>query len=258
MEFSDHARAELEYSRLLEDAKQQDLNHRSIWLERLNVCDFHCEFESTCPQWRKAETEDGYLRKILQCHRGFNNKPVDNPPSPCAVTKPTVGARLMPFPGEFGDIPEFEQRLGWLQTALNMGDLDGTPEIVLARDLRIWMQRNFPEERPIFLFSDVLYKSEEINLEENRGAVFRKINESSFPLKRELQEAMKLAGSETDYSSIWAEFCKLAEREFGCLIGYGDGVVKYRGSRFEKNSKTPDTIRRADLPDKMRPFRSRK
>ena len=154
MEQADNEKAEVEYSNSLERARQHDLEDRAFWLERLNICDFQCALESTCPEWREIETEDGDRRLVLKCPHGFSQKPADNPPTARIVARPSATIRLVPLHGEFEDLPKFEQRLGWLRAALSAGDLAGTQEIVLARDLRKWLTENFPGEQPEFLFSN--------------------------------------------------------------------------------------------------------
>lgn len=153
MERVDKARAEIEYAKLLENAKQQDAANQAAWLERLNICDFQCEFESTCPDWKTTETEDGDIRQVLRCPHGFVNKPIDNQPVPITVTKPAIRPRLTPSHGEFDDCDAFRQRFQWLQSALNMGDLEGSQDVIRARDLRAWMQSHFPGQQPDFLFA---------------------------------------------------------------------------------------------------------
>ncbi|MDN7953620.1 hypothetical protein QZM74_28305 [Burkholderia multivorans] len=153
MERADKARAEIEYAKLLENAKQQDAANQAAWLERLNICDFQCEFESTCPDWKATETEDGDIRQVLRCPHGFVNKPIDNQPVPITVAKPAIRLRLTPSPGEFDDCDAFRQRFQWLQSALNMGDLEGSQDVIRARDLRAWMQSHFPGQQPDFLFA---------------------------------------------------------------------------------------------------------
>lgn len=153
MERADKERAEIEYVKLLENAKQQDAANQAAWLERLNICDFQCEFESTCPDWKATETEDGDIRQVLRCPHGFVNKPIDNQPEPATVTKPAIRPRLTPSPGEFDDCDAFRQCFQWLQAALNMGDLDGSREAIRARDLKAWMQLHLPGQQPDFLFA---------------------------------------------------------------------------------------------------------
>lgn len=153
MERVDKARAEIEYAKLLENAKQQDAANQAAWLERLNICDFQCEFESTCPDWKTTETEDGDIRQVLRCPHGFVNKPIDNQPVPVTVTKPAIRPRLTPSHGEFDDCDAFRQRFQWLQSAINMGDLEGSQDVIRARDLRAWMQSHFPGQQPDFLFA---------------------------------------------------------------------------------------------------------
>lgn len=174
MERADKARAEIEYAKLLENAKQQDVANQAAWLERLNICDFRCEFESTCPDWKATETEDGDIRQVLRCPHGFVNKPVDNQPVPTTVTKPTIRLRLTPSPGEFDDCGALRQCFQWLQSALNMGDLEGSLDVIRARDLRAWMQSHFPGQQPDFLFATGNDESSSTNARAQAGHPLKK------------------------------------------------------------------------------------
>lgn len=174
MERADQARAEIKYAKLLENAKQQDEANQAAWMERLNVCDFQCEFESTCPDWNATETEDGDIRQVLRCPHGFVNKPIDNQPVPTTVKKPTIRLRLTPSPGEFDDCDAFRQRFQWLQSALNRGDLEGSLQAMRARDLRAWMQSHFPGQQPDFLFATGNTESSSANTPTRAGHLGKK------------------------------------------------------------------------------------
>lgn len=178
MERVDKARAEIEYAKLLENAKQHDAANLAAWLERLNICDFQCEFESTCPAWKATETEDGDIRQVLRCPHGFVNKPIDNQPVPITVTKPAMRLRLTPSHGEFDDCDAFLQRFQWLQSALDMGDLEGSQDVIRARDLRAWMQSHFPGQQPDFIFATENTESSSVNTPTQAGHLMQKQGDS--------------------------------------------------------------------------------
>ncbi|WP_446327070.1 hypothetical protein ACRHQN_27590 [Burkholderia pseudomallei] len=53
-------------------------------------------------------------------------------------------------------------------------------------------------------------------------------------LDAEIDEAKKSALQSDDVNSVWAELMKMAEAKIGCLLGVGDGEVKYeKGGEIE-------------------------
>lgn len=266
MERTDQARAAIKYAKLLEDAKQQDAANQAAWLERLNICDFHCAFESTCPDWKATETEDGDIRQVLRCPHGFVNKPIDNQPAPVTVTKPAIRARLTPSPGEFDDCDAFQQRFLWLQAALNMGDLDGSPEVIRARDLRAWMQSHFPGQQPDFLFATGNTESSSANtptqaghpLEkqgdgpENGGVTVHALeSEKANALTPVIERVINEKGSDKTavvYTAL-REFAKQEVPPFdGLESALHDGkrieILWWRGLNGERNPLTSKTLER--------------
>jgi len=120
------------------------------WFEQTAACS-QCEQTAKCPDWELLIYEgDEVLR--LNCPQNFRSPPQKELPPPRVVQKQKWNRRLLPHAGEFKEIPAFEERLLWLQTALSRGDLDGTQETVLAYDLREWMKKHFPGDQPGFLF----------------------------------------------------------------------------------------------------------
>ncbi|CAG9223684.1 hypothetical protein PSP6_460012 [Paraburkholderia tropica] len=150
MDSADTAEIDREYNQKKFDAECDDVDDEIEWKRERQVC-AQCELEPRCPE----EVVEYFAHEdlaILQCPQGFGRKPADKMPASRIVKRREWKQRLLPRPGEFGDLPGFEQRLEWLQAALNMGDLDGTPEVVRARDLRVWLEQNFPGQLPEFLF----------------------------------------------------------------------------------------------------------
>jgi hypothetical protein len=153
MDSADKAEIEAKYEEDKRAAFVEDFEAEDAWRQQRKACD-QCALEAQCPEGIVVmHYQDGDEVPILQCPQGFPRKPADLIPAPRIVKKREWTQRLQPHPGEFDDLSGFEQRLGWLQTALNMGDLDGTPEVVRARDLRDWLRQNFPGQLPEFLFS---------------------------------------------------------------------------------------------------------
>lgn len=152
MDSADMAEIEAEYEQDKRVAFVEDFEDEDAWRQQRKAC-AQCELEAQCPEGVVAVCfRDGDEVHILQCPQGFIRKPADEVPAPRVVKRREWKQRLLPRPGEFDDLPGFEQRLGWLQTALNLGDLGGTPEVVRANDLRAWLQQHFPGQQPEFLF----------------------------------------------------------------------------------------------------------
>ncbi len=152
MELADLARLEEDHAEAIAYAAAQDAEEIEARLARWNFCDFQCNKESTCPDWQRVETEDGDVRRVLKCPQGFRVKPAEELVEPRIVIMPKLSVRELPYPGEFADLPRFEERLAWLEQALSTGDLPGAVDSVLARDLREWMGANFPGDSPNFLW----------------------------------------------------------------------------------------------------------
>ncbi|WP_141101018.1 hypothetical protein [Roseateles aquatilis] len=151
MEATDLARLESDHAEAVACAARRDADESAAHLSRWNYCDFQCHKEPMCPDWQQVQTEDD-IRLVLNCPQGFRVKPADEAVRPTVVVKPKLSARALPVPGEFADLPRFEERIAWLNQAISTGDLPGTAEAVLARDLREWMQSNFPGDAPGFLW----------------------------------------------------------------------------------------------------------
>ncbi|MGN5479644.1 hypothetical protein ACTMU2_30330 [Cupriavidus basilensis] len=54
------------------------------------------------------------------------------------------------------------------------------------------------------------------------------------PLAAEIAEAKKRANDPHDPYSVWAELGKMAEQDFGAMVGYSSDGVQYRGKEYDK------------------------
>lgn len=145
-------KVEVAHAKAIELAQQQDAKDLAQWLQQ----DFDCgACMDVCPEWKTVTTEDGDERHVLQCSVGYRVPLAKTPPEP--RTAPVIRApsrRTLPIPGEFPDMPEFEVRLSWLQEAATAKDLPIAQEKIRSSDLRAWLARHFPNQRPAFLFAD--------------------------------------------------------------------------------------------------------
>lgn len=144
--------AELAHEKIVSDLRKMDAEDLAHWEQQ----EFDCaSCSSTCPVWKTGITEDELVWRTLQCNAGYSAPFSNIPPEPRSV--PATGhpqRRTTPHPGEFPDLPEFEERFAWLSEATTSQDLPMTRQSVRGSDLRAWMSLHFPHEHPNFLFPD--------------------------------------------------------------------------------------------------------
>ncbi|TDG02095.1 hypothetical protein E1N52_41645 [Paraburkholderia guartelaensis] len=76
------------------------------------------------------------------------------------------------------------------------------------------------------------------------------------PPRVEIEEAQRRAADSDDPSSVYGELQKLAEQQFGVLIGYSSDGVQYRGAEHQKTG-VPDVLTKKNLADRMRRAKAR-
>lgn len=144
--------AELVHEKAVANARKQDAEDLAHWHQQEFDCDSCVD---SCPDWKTVMTEDGDERRTLNCSAGYRTPLTRTPPEPRPIPAlPTPKCRTTPVPGEFSDLPEFEVRLSWLREAAASQDLPVVQENVRSSDLRAWLSRHFPNQRPTFLYPD--------------------------------------------------------------------------------------------------------
>lgn len=146
------AQAELAHKKAVSDTQKWDAEDLAQWHQQ----EFDCaSCVDSCPDWKTVTTEDGEERQLLNCAAGYRTPLSKMPPESRSVPAPLAPrCRTTPIPGEFSDMPEFEVRLSWLREAATNQDLPVTQENVRSSDLRTWLSRHFPNQRPTFLYPD--------------------------------------------------------------------------------------------------------
>lgn len=149
---NERKQAEQSHEEALSHSRERDAED----LARRNQQEFDCSAcVDRCPDWKTVMTEDGYERQVLNCTAGYRAPLTDSPPEPRPVPAPLPSrSRTAPVPGEFSDLPEFEQRLSWLREAATSQDLPIAQDSVRSSDLRAWLSRHFPSQRPAFLYPE--------------------------------------------------------------------------------------------------------
>jgi hypothetical protein len=154
IEMADRSKLDASHAIAVARAAEMDAEEQATHLAQLNVCDFQCVQAESCPTLKRIVYDaDEYT--ILDCPYGFRDKPSEAVLRPTIVSKPSLQPRA-PYPGEFADHPLFEQRLAWLEQAIAEHDLRGSLASIRARDLREWIDANFPNERPVFLYENIV------------------------------------------------------------------------------------------------------
>jgi hypothetical protein len=143
---------ELAHEKEISNARKRDAEDLECWRQQ----EFDCAVcRDVCPDWKTVMTEDGDERQVLNCTTGYRAPFAKIPPEPRTVPAPLAPrSRTTPAPGEFSDMPEFEERLSWLREAAISEDLPVSQENVRSSDLRAWLSRHFPNQRPAFLYPD--------------------------------------------------------------------------------------------------------
>lgn len=263
MDSADIAAIEAGYEEDKRTAFVAEFEAEDTWRQQRKACS-QCELEAQCPDGLLAPYSlDAPELLGLQCPQGFHSKPGEDAPTSRTVTKRKFETRLLPHPGEFDDLPDFERRLGWLQTALNLGDLDGTPEIVRASDLRGWLHKHFPDHTSSFVETDGAEIKKSVS--EKKSVTINNISGKPSKLETELREAIRLAGGRVqgNTDAIWKCLSKLADEKFGCLEGVSQDGIAYKGDKYysslARNPKNPvfNYLDRGDLSDSLRTFRKR-
>lgn len=146
------AQAELAHKKAVSDTQKWDAEVLAQWHQQ----EFDCaSCVDSCPDWKTVTTEDGEERQLLNCTAGYRTPLSKTPPKSRSVPASLAPrCRTTPIPGEFSDMPEFEERLSWLREAATNQDLPVTQEKVRSSDLRAWLSRHFPNQRPTFLYPD--------------------------------------------------------------------------------------------------------
>lgn len=149
---NEQKQAELEHEKRVSDALNWDAEDLAHWHQQ----EFDCaSCIDRCPDWKWVTTEDGDDRRILNCTAGYMAPLSEMPPKPRPVpASPEPCSRSTPSQGEFADMPEFQERLSWLQEAAASQDLPVSKENVRGSDLRAWLSLHFPSHRPAFLYPD--------------------------------------------------------------------------------------------------------
>lgn len=156
MDNSDMAQIEADYAEYCRDYQIGLDIEASHWEQRREDC-AACAKEPSCPEYTWKRDQTGAEQSVLLCPHGYKEKPGNTPPLPRSGVpeKPKLVKRHLPHHGEFHDLPDFEQRIGLLQEALDSGHLRGRTESISALDLKDWIAAHFPGEQPVFLFAAV-------------------------------------------------------------------------------------------------------
>lgn len=149
---NEQKQAQLVHEKRVSDFLKWDAEDLADWHQQ----EFDCaSCLDRCPDWKTVTTEDGDERRILNCTAGYKAPLSEMPPKSRPVPAPPgLRSRSTPAPGEFADLPEFQERLSWLQEAAASQDLPVSQENVRGSDLRAWLFRHFPSQRPAFLYPD--------------------------------------------------------------------------------------------------------
>lgn len=104
-----------------------------------------CSEQLTCPEWRGACPEDAEL----VCPEFYSR-----PPSWEISDYLPKSNRYLPEQDEFPEYPELRRRVQLLLSAIECGDLSGSPEAITHINLRAWIQLYEPSLKPSFLFPE--------------------------------------------------------------------------------------------------------
>lgn len=180
--------AKQDHEKELSDARKLDAEELARWAQQ----EFDCALcVDRCPDWRTLLTEDGEERRLLNCAAGYRIPLTATPPEPRFIPAPNATRRrTTPSLGEFSDFPEFEERLSWLREAAASEDLPVSQGNVRSSELRAWLSRHFPNQRPAFLYpdqADLEAYLEQLTKERDELAAevesLRELAESERPLK---------------------------------------------------------------------------
>ena len=148
---NEQKKAELEHEQSIADVLASNAEDLALWKYQNSYCEFCKE---PCPTWEKVQTAD-YDFCRLCCPEGFRTPPTATPPEPRPLpTRPEPGRSTMSVPGECADLPIFEERLSWLKEAAVSKDLPTNQDKVVGGELRDWLSRQFPHQRPSFLYPE--------------------------------------------------------------------------------------------------------
>lgn len=155
--------AELVHETTVNELRNQNAENLAQWRQQ----EFDCaSCVDSCPNWKIVTTEDGEERRVLNCPAGYRAPFSKTPPKPLPEPTPLIpGSRTTPAPGEFSDLPEFEERLAWLREAMTGKDLAKAPGEsgrVRRLDLQEWMKKHFPNETPALLFPELSQEPQEM------------------------------------------------------------------------------------------------
>lgn len=78
----------------------------------------------------------------------------------------------------------------------------------------------------------------------------RRIGTRVTPLSAEIEEAKRRAPRSNSPESVWGALTKMAEEQWGILVGYSSDGVQYRGKQYEA-SQVPDVFTKKNLRDRM-------
>lgn len=98
-----------------------------------------CPDQPSCPQW--------YDDTSITCPEGYSHVPSADASHYLHDTK-----RYVPLTGEFPEHPELAERVRLLQSAIECGDLPGHDGAISHIDLRQWLERYDPLQKPSFLY----------------------------------------------------------------------------------------------------------
>src|ERR1700730_14927425 len=111
MDSTDMEAAEAIHRQAIDQASLYDFDALVTWHEMRDTCS-QCEKPLDCPEWKYAYFQaESITYRRLQCPHGFLSPP--DPTAPLARPTPEIkkpASRLLPLPGEFADLPEFEKR----------------------------------------------------------------------------------------------------------------------------------------------------
>lgn len=239
----DQDKAEAAYRQAVAAANAQDFDDEITWQVEREAC-AQCERQTKCPDWSEVETADGDIRSRLQCPHGFTAPPAESRPSPRVIAKPSIAPRTLPFSGEFSDLPEFEKRITWLLAAIGSSDLAGTAEFIRASDLRDWITRNFPGDRPAFLFPDTAALIDRINCLTTEN---NELRAELARAKNTIDSSQEVTGkSKTSYLNIIGSLLALLCTKHG-YKGKTEALCEEIWELFDGEGASPSGVRSSNL-----------